>query len=69
MARLPKGIFGPVIGKLGALTGSTWKGIPYVKHTPEKGATKPITRQHNWPTKQNLNILMNGWCLFNHFLL
>ena len=40
MARLPKGIFGPVIGKLGTLTGSTWKGIPYVKHTPEKGATK-----------------------------
>ena len=38
MAKLLKGIFGPIIGKIGALTGSTWKGIPYVKKNPEKGS-------------------------------
>ncbi len=31
MAKLIKGIFGPLSGRIGALVGSSWKGIPYMK--------------------------------------
>jgi hypothetical protein len=31
MAKIEKGIFGPLIGKHGPIIGSTWKGIPYLK--------------------------------------
>lgn len=31
MGQLTHGINGPVKGKVGAIIGSSWKGIPYVK--------------------------------------
>ncbi len=31
MAKLNSGIYGPISGKLGNLTGGVWKGIPYVR--------------------------------------
>ncbi|MHA4896861.1 DUF6266 family protein [Pedobacter sp. PWIIR3] len=35
MAKLKKGILGPVSGKIGAVVGSTWKGISYIKDKPK----------------------------------
>lgn len=35
MARIKDGILGPLSGKLGALVGSTWMGIPYLKKAPK----------------------------------
>ena len=31
MAKLKKGILGPISGKIGPVVGSSWKGIPYIK--------------------------------------
>ncbi|MES2458114.1 MAG: DUF6266 family protein [Bacteroidota bacterium] len=36
MARLKKGILGPISGKLGPVIGATWKGIPYLRQASEK---------------------------------
>lgn len=36
MAKLKKGIFGPLSGKIGPLIGATWMDIPYVRGEPEK---------------------------------
>lgn len=31
MAKMNKGILGPITGKLGSIVGSSWKGLPYLK--------------------------------------
>lgn len=36
MAKLSKGIFGPVSGKIGSVVGSTWKNIACVRSLPQK---------------------------------
>jgi hypothetical protein len=38
MAKLKNGILGAISGKLGPVTGGTWKGIPYLRMNPEPGA-------------------------------
>ncbi|ACU03144.1 DUF6266 family protein [Pedobacter heparinus] len=43
MAKLKKGIFGPLSGKLGAIVGATWMGIPYIRQAP-KQKTDPAPR-------------------------
>lgn len=44
MARLPKGILGPFIGKVGPIVGATWNGIPYIRSKPKKRRKKKATR-------------------------
>lgn len=41
MARLKKGINGPISGKIGNVVGSSWKGIDYIKGLPDR--KKPVT--------------------------
>ncbi|MEJ7558025.1 MAG: DUF6266 family protein [Pedobacter sp.] len=41
MAKIKQGIFGPLTGKLGALIGSSWMGIPYLKKA-QKYVKNPI---------------------------
>jgi hypothetical protein len=36
MAKIYKGIFGPITGKIGNLIGSSWMGIPYLKKEAKK---------------------------------
>jgi hypothetical protein len=36
MARLTNNILGPVVGKIGPVVGSSWKGIPYIKSRYKK---------------------------------
>lgn len=43
MAKLKKGIFGPLSGKLGGIVGATWMGIPYLRKAP-KEKTDPAPR-------------------------
>src|SRR4051812_43503132 len=43
MGRLINGINGHIQGKVGAVIGSSWKGIPYVKG-PYKPRTKKISK-------------------------
>lgn len=35
MAKLTKGIFGPISGKLGPVVGASWKGIAYLREAPK----------------------------------
>ncbi len=45
MAKLPEGIFGPIIGKVGPIVGATWKGIPYVRSLAPKSVKPPTPAQ------------------------
>lgn len=45
MARLPQGILGGVVGSVGTLVGTSWKGIPIIK-------TKPLSVSNPKTTKQ-----------------
>lgn len=40
MAKLNKGILGPISGKLGPVTGGTWKGIPYLRESTDPAKLK-----------------------------
>ncbi|TCC99440.1 DUF6266 family protein [Pedobacter hiemivivus] len=40
MARLPKGILGPIIGLVGPVVGVVWNGVPYVRSKPKKKKKK-----------------------------
>ena len=42
MAKLPEGIFGPVIGKVGPVVGAKWKDIAYIRSLPAK-SDKPAS--------------------------
>jgi len=42
MAKIKSGVLGPLSGKLGPVTGGTWKGIPYLRKT-QRINTKPRT--------------------------
>lgn len=50
MGRLINGINGPIVGKVGAVIGSSWKGVPYLK-----GPYKPRTKKISDTEKANRN--------------
>lgn len=43
MARLITGINGPIVGRVGTIIGSSWKGIPHIKG-PYKKRTKRVSK-------------------------
>lgn len=47
MAKIKKGILGPLSGKLGPVIGSTWKGVSYLKTVPRTTA-----KNQTFTTKQ-----------------
>lgn len=51
MARLPQGILGGVLGKVGNVVGSSWKGIPILKSRPLSVANPRTTAQVAQRTK------------------
>lgn len=40
MAKLPKGILGPLSGKVGPVVGATWRGVAYIRARPRKKKRK-----------------------------
>jgi hypothetical protein len=42
MAKLSKGIFGPVSGRIGSVVGATWKSIAYLRSMPRKKKQKTV---------------------------
>ena len=40
MSKIPYGIQGPIIGKIGSIVGSSRKGVPYIKSIPKKRSAK-----------------------------
>ncbi len=40
MAKIKKGILGPLSGKLGPIIGGTWKGIPYIRENKAHAGKK-----------------------------
>ena len=63
MARLPQGILGGVLGKVGNVVGSSWKGIPILKSRPLSVANPRTTKQVAQRTK------MTNIVAFAQFLL
>ena len=53
MARLPQGILGGVLGKVGNVVGSSWKGIPILKSRPLSVANPRTTAQVAQRTKMS----------------
>lgn len=53
MARLPQGILGGVLGKVGNVVGSSWKGIPILKSRPLSVANPRTTKQVAQRTKMS----------------
>jgi hypothetical protein len=64
MAKIKQGIFGPLTGKLGALIGSSWMGIPYLKK-----AQKHVKNPKRSPAQKANNqkfAYVNGWLVPFH---
>lgn len=53
MGKIKSGIFGGVSGKVGNLTGSSWKGIPVIKSRPQSVAYPATTGQVAQTTKMS----------------
>jgi hypothetical protein len=53
MAKMKQGIFGGLSGKVGNLTGSSWKGTPVVKSRPQSVAYPATTGQVAQTTKMS----------------
>ncbi len=51
MARLPQGILGGVVGKVGGVIGTSWKGIPIIKQRPLSVANPRTAKQVAQRTK------------------
>ncbi len=45
MGRIINGLNGPVIGTVGTIVGSSWKGIPYIKARYKKRTVKPTKKE------------------------
>lgn len=53
MARLPQGILGGVVGSVGNLVGTSWKGIPIIKTKPLSVANPKTAKQIAQRTKMS----------------
>lgn len=53
MGKIKSGIFGGVSGKVGNLTGSSWKGVPVIKSRPQSVAYPATTGQVAQTTKMS----------------
>lgn len=53
MARLPQGILGGVVGSVGNLVGTSWKGIPIIKTKPLSVSNPKTTKQIAQRTKMS----------------
>lgn len=66
MAKMKQGIFGGLSGKVGNLTGSSWKGTPVVKSRPQSVAYPATTGQVAQTTKMSSIVafckpILSGW--------
>ena len=66
MAKMKQGIFGGLSGKVGNLTGSSWKGTPVVKSRPQSVAYPATTGQVAQTTKMSAivafcKLILSGW--------
>lgn len=66
MGKIKSGIFGGVSGKVGNLTGSSWKGIPVIKSRPQSVAYPATTGQVAQTTKMSAIVsfskqMLSGW--------
>ena len=64
MAKIKQGIFGPLTGKLGALIGSSWMGIPYLKKA-QKYVKNPKRSAAQKANNQKF-AYVNGWLVPFH---
>ncbi|HWW40462.1 DUF6266 family protein [Pedobacter sp.] len=65
MARIPRGIMGPIIGKLGPLVGATWKEKAYVRARPSKNKKKGTKSPAKYAAEQTFRF-MHLWLVPFH---
>ncbi|WP_214228471.1 DUF6266 family protein [Pedobacter sp. B4-66] len=66
MAKIKKGILGPVSGQIGPVIGSSWKGIPYVRGESQK---EPKERtQGQLATQQKMKFINNTLVPFHPYI-
>ncbi|MDR6786501.1 hypothetical protein ABIE26_005312 [Pedobacter africanus] len=58
MARYKNGINGPISGKVGAVVGSSWRGVEYLKSLPDRGGKAFTEKQKN---QQFLMGMVSKW--------
>lgn len=66
MGKIKSGIFGGVSGKVGNLTGSSWKGIPVIKSRPQSVAYPATTGQVAQTSKMSAivafcKVILSSW--------
>lgn len=57
MAKIRKGIFGPISGKLGPVVGATWNGIPYLRQASEKKKKKRRSSALQFANEQKMKFV------------
>ena len=68
MAKIRKGILGPLSGKLGPVVGATWKEIPYVRQKPKKKGKKRKRTQGQIATQEKLRFMNNVLVPFHTYI-
>ncbi|WP_316811441.1 DUF6266 family protein [Pedobacter heparinus] len=68
MARLLKGIFGPISGKLGPVIGSSWKGIAYLREVRPKKETKVPRTEAQIANEQKFKFVQNWLVPFHPYV-
>src|SRR4051794_34215312 len=67
MAKIRKGILGPVSGTIGPVVGSTWKGIPYIK-TKSVNTQKKKNTPAQIAAQEKLKLMNLILVLFHSFI-
>lgn len=68
MAKQNDGILGHFSGKLGPVTGGVWKGIPYLKVTPEESPDKKKRSAAQLANEAKMTFMNNALVPFHAFL-
>ncbi|MNL20325.1 hypothetical protein D3C87_1415660 [compost metagenome] len=69
MAKLKKGIFGPISGKLGPVIGSSWKGIPYLREVSKQKEIKPPRTAAQLANEQKFKFVQQWLVPFYPYLM
>lgn len=66
MAKLPKGIFGPLSGKIGPVVGATWNGQPYLRQVPRLKKRKKLIKSPAQLANETKFKFVNQWLVPFH---
>lgn len=68
MAKIRKGILGPVSGTIGPIVGATWKGISYIRTKPKKKKKKSVRTPAQIAAQEKLKFMNLILVPFHEFI-